>query len=216
MPKPRKLHDEYFKKAKEQGFVARSVFKLQEIQDKRRLIRPSDRVVDLGCAPGSWLQYLGEFLDPARGGLAVGVDLSPITTPLPDHVRSVVGDIYKVTAEELLLGAGCPREQIERGARFDVVLSDMAPSTSGHGDDFLSARLCDRVLDLCPTLLRLGGNLLMKILEGEPTPEVIKRTKGLFASAGTTKPRASRDVSREMFIWGEGYSGMERGILPRA
>lgn len=205
MPKPRTLHDEYFKRAKAEGYVARSVYKLEEIQEKRRLLRASDRVVDLGCAPGSWLQMLGKNLDPRRGGAAVGIDLTPVTVALPDHVRTVVGDIYRTDASVLLELAGFSGGERSAGARFDVVLSDMAPSTSGHGDDFLSARLCDRVLDLCPSLLRAGGNLVMKILEGEPTPDVIRRTKGLFEEAGTTKPRASRNVSREMFIWGRGY-----------
>ncbi len=209
MPKPRTLHDEYFKRAKAEGYVARSVYKLEEIQEKRRLLRATDRVVDLGCAPGSWLQLLGKNLDPRRGGAAVGIDLTPITTPLPEHVTALVGDIYKTDAAVLLKAAGFTDPEIARGARFDVVLSDMAPSTSGHGDDFLSARLCDRILDLCPTLLRPGGNLIMKILEGEPTPDVIRRAKGMFAEAGTTKPKASRDISKEMFIWGRGY-----GVTP--
>lgn len=205
MPKPRTLHDEYFKRAKADGYVARSVYKLEEIQEKYRVLRAKDRVVDLGCAPGSWLQLLGKNLDPRRGGAAVGIDLTPVTAPLPEHVRTIVGDIYKTDASVLLAEVGFSTGEVERGAKFDVVLSDMAPSTSGHGDDFLSARLCERVLDLCPALLRPGGNLLMKILEGEPTPDVIRRAKGMFEEAGTTKPRASRDVSREMFIWGKGY-----------
>lgn len=205
MPKPRTLHDEYFKRAKADGYVARSVYKLEEIQEKYRVLRAKDRVVDLGCAPGSWLQLLGKNLDPRRGGAAVGIDLTPVTAPLPEHVRTMIGDIYKTDATVLLAEVGFSAGEVERGAKFDVVLSDMAPSTSGHGDDFLSARLCDRVLDLCPALLRPGGNLLMKILEGEPTPDVIRRAKEMFEEAGTTKPRASRDVSREMFIWGKGY-----------
>ncbi|HEX2837214.1 MAG TPA: RlmE family RNA methyltransferase [Phycisphaerales bacterium] len=205
MPKPRTLHDEFFKRAKADGYVARSVYKLEEIQEKRRLLRATDRVVDLGCAPGSWLQLLAKNLDPERGGRAVGIDLTPINIPLPDHVQTLVGDIYKTEPAVLLRAAGFTDREIRKDARFDVILSDMAPNTSGHGDDFLSARLCDRVLDLCPTLLRPGGNLIMKILEGEPTPDVIKRAKSLFGEAGTTKPAASRDVSKEIFIWGKGY-----------
>lgn len=200
MPRPRQLHDRFFKQAKAEGYAARSAYKLIEIQQRRRIIRPKDRVLDLGCAPGSWLQVLDGILKPP--GRAVGIDLSPVTVPLSENIVTLVGDIYATQPGELLAGAG-----LEGGGRFDVVLSDMAPSTSGHGDDFLSARLCERVLDLCAHVLKPDGNLLLKILEGEPTPGVIARTKREFFNAGTTKPEASRDVSREIFIWGVGYRG---------
>lgn len=211
VPKPRVLHDEYFKLAKERGYVARSAFKLLEIQQTRRIIRPSDRVLDLGCAPGSWLQVLDEVLGPR--GVAAGIDLSPVTARLSPRIRTMQGDIYKTAPEVLLALGGITPEQAASGLKFDVVISDMAPNTSGHGDDFMSARLCDRTLDLLPGLLRSSGNVLMKVLEGIPTPEVIARTKSLFGTAGTTKPRASRDVSREIFIWGFGYRGAT-GLLP--
>jgi 23S rRNA (uridine2552-2'-O)-methyltransferase len=197
------LHDEFFKLAKEKGFVARSAFKLLEIQEKRRLIRGSDRVLDLGCAPGSWLQVLDQNLGP-KARIA-GIDLSPVTAPLSDRVRTMQGDIYTTPPEVLLALGGLTPEQIAAGAKFDVVISDMAPNTSGHGDAFLSSRLCERMLDMLPSLLKPGGKALMKILEGEPTPDTIARTKSVFVEAGTTKPKASRDVSREIFIWGWGY-----------
>lgn len=203
MPQPRKLHDEYFLKAKAEGYAARSAYKLLEIQEKRRLIHRGDYVVDLGCAPGSWLQVASELVNPrgtGGGGRVVGIDLQRVEISVPSNVIAIVGDAFKTDAAALLSHVADARRD-----RFDVVLSDMAPNTSGHGDDFLSARLCERVLDLCPALLRPGGNLLMKILEGEPTPDVIKRTKLMFREAGTTKPKASRDVSREIFIWGKGF-----------
>ncbi|CAG1009276.1 Ribosomal RNA large subunit methyltransferase E [Phycisphaerales bacterium] len=197
MPRPRQLHDRYFKQAKAEGYVARSAYKLLEINEKRRLIRRNDHVLDLGCAPGSWLQVLEEHLGPH--GRAVGVDLQEVRQRFGPTVRTVVGDAFTMSPGELL-GASPG----ERPRLFDVVLSDMAPNTSGHGDDFLSARLCERVLDLCPGVLRPGGNLVMKILEGEPTPDVVARAKRMFTEAGTTKPGASRDLSREIFIWGKG------------
>lgn len=193
MPQPRKLHDEFFKRAKAEGYAARSAYKLIEINEKRRLIRAGDRVVDLGCAPGSWLQVVEKLIGPS--GIAVGVDLQEVTVDFGDNIFTCVGDAFTTEPAELKGDSGKP---------FDVLLSDMAPSTSGHGDDFLSARLCDRVLDLAPHVLRAGGNLCMKILEGEPTPQVIARAKKMFVEAGTTKPKASRDVSRELFIVGLG------------
>jgi 23S rRNA (uridine2552-2'-O)-methyltransferase len=146
------------------------------------------------------LQVLDRHLSPKAR--IVGIDLTPVTAALSERVATIVGDIYATDPALLLEAAG-----LQAHRRFDAVLSDMAPNTSGHGDDFLSARLCERVLDLCPALLHPGGNLLMKILEGEPTPGVIARAKSMFEKAGTTKPDASRDLSREMFIWGVGLRG---------
>lgn len=210
MPQPRKLHDRYFKQAKAEGYVARSAFKLLEIQEKRGLIRHGHRVLDLGCAPGSWLQVTQEIV--GEDGQVVGLDLTEVRLPLAAHVLTLVQDVYKIDPAELFKQAGARG----REPRFDVILSDMAPNTSGHGDDHLSARLCERVLDLCGPLLRPGGNVLMKILEGEPTPPVIARTKRLFVEAGTTKPAASREISKEIFIWGMNYRGEPKGAAPPA
>jgi len=213
MPQPRKLHDEFFLRAKAEGYAARSAYKLLEIQEKRRVLKRGDLVLDLGCFPGSWLQVASELVNPSGmggGGRVVGIDLQRVEIDLPGNVATLVADAFKTDAKTLLAAI----EETKRD-RFDVILSDMAPNTSGHGDDFLSARLCDRVLDLCSALLRPGGNVLMKILEGEPTPEVIKRTKNMFREAGTTKPKASRDVSREIFIWGKGYEPARALVTPK-
>jgi 23S rRNA (uridine2552-2'-O)-methyltransferase len=194
MPQPRKLHDRFFKQAKAEGYVARSAYKLIEINEKKRIVRRGDRVLDLGCAPGSWLQVVeGVIGEP---GLALGIDLQETTARLGPRVRVMQGDAFKVDPAEITDMAG---------GRFTVVLSDMAPNTSGHGDDFLSVRLCRRVLELLPAVLAPGGHLLMKVLEGEEFPALLKETKALFKEAGATKPAASREVSREIFIVGMGY-----------
>lgn len=212
MPKGRQLHDHYFKKAKEEGYVARSAYKLQEINQRKRLFGPGDRVLDLGCAPGSWLQVAGEIVASGRGrpGRVVGIDLKPIEAPMPSAVATMVGDVYKTDAFVLRsLGAESPGSpDAPPPPYFDCVLSDMAPNTAGDASDhFLSVRLCDRVLDLLPGLLRPGGNLAMKVFEGEAYPDLLKRTVGLFREAKGFKPKASRDVSREMYIVGHGYKG---------
>jgi 23S rRNA (uridine2552-2'-O)-methyltransferase len=198
MPQPRKLHDRFFKQAKAEGYAARSAYKLIEINDKKRLIRRGSRVLDLGCAPGSWLQVVEKIIGPQ--GLALGIDLQPPTptTRYGPRIRVLQADAFKIDPKELTDFAG---------GRFDVVLSDMAPSTSGHGDDFLSVRLCRRVLELLPAVLAPGGKVLMKVLEGEEFPALLKETKALFKEAGATKPAASRDVSREIFIYGVGFAG---------
>lgn len=196
MPRPRELHDEFFKRAKAEGYAARSAYKLLEINNKKRLMRTGDKVLDLGCAPGSWLQVASRIVGPS--GLVVGIDLQETAIePLP-NVLTAVRDIFTTPPEVFL--------EVSQGTLFDCVLSDMAPNTSGHGDDYLSVRLCRRVLELLPSVLAVGGNLCMKVLEGAEFPELLKETKRTFVQAGATKPKASRDVSREIFITGHGYA----------
>jgi 23S rRNA (uridine2552-2'-O)-methyltransferase len=196
VPKPRVLHDEFFKKAKAEGYLARSAYKLLEIQEKRKLIRQGDAVIDLGCAPGSWLQVASELVGPH--GLVVGLDLQAVEHPIGPNVRTFVADAFAIEPAQAL-PAG--RE------RVDVLLSDMAPSTSGHGDDALSVRLCRRVLEVASRVLRPGGHLCMKVLEGGEFPELLRECRGLFDDVSATKPRASRDVSKEIFIVGKRYQG---------
>lgn len=194
MPQPRKLHDRYFKQAKAEGYVARSAYKLLEINTKFRVVRPGDRVLDLGCAPGSWMQVAAKTV--GNKGLVVGVDLQPVGPNVAPGALTVQGDIFKVQPATLLELSG---------SLFDVVLSDMAPSTTGHGDDFLSVRLCRRVIEILPPLLSPGGSLAMKVLEGEEFPELLREVRALFTRVKGFKPDSSRDVSREMFIVADGY-----------
>lgn len=196
MPQPRKLHDRFFKQAKAEGYAARSAYKLIEINDKKRLIRRGSRVLDLGSAPGSWLQVVEKII--GERGLALGIDLQLVETRYGPRIRVLQADAFKIDPKELTDFAG---------GVFDVVLSDMAPNTSGHGDDFLSVRLCRRVLEMLPGVLAPGGNVLMKVLEGEEFAALLKETKALFREAGATKPAASREVSRETFIYGIGFRG---------
>jgi len=200
MTQRRILHDEYFKKAKAEGYLARSAYKLKEIQERHRLLRPGMRVVDLGCAPGSWLQVASEIVGPK--GLVVGIDLQEVPEDLGQNVHTMVGDIFKTDATALLP---------DPDAKFDVVLSDMAPNTSGHGDDALSVRLCRRVLELLPSLLARRGGCAMKVLEGSGYSELLKDVQRLFVNAKGLKPRASREASREIFIVAEGYKGAGDG-----
>lgn len=189
MPAPRKLHDQFFKMAKAEGYLARSAYKLLEIHERKTLIRRGDRVLDLGCAPGSWLQVAEKLV--GNSGVVVGIDLQEVTHPFGPRVHTLQDDAFTIDPARLTeLGGGL----------FDVLLSDMAPNTTGHGDDLLSARLCRRVLELTPSVLRPGGHLIMKILEGADYPDVLKEAQAMFNEARGFKPKASRDVSREMFI----------------
>jgi 23S rRNA (uridine2552-2'-O)-methyltransferase len=195
-PRKRELHDSYFRKAKEEGYVARSAYKLLQIQERRHLIRPGNWVIDLGCAPGSWLQVCSRTVGPT--GRVLGIDLSPVSIEKLPNVKTLVGDVFAVTPRQL---------ESELGGVADVVISDMAPNTTGapQGDHFRSIALCRRVLEMLPILLRHRGNLVMKVFEGEAYPELLRETQELFDDARGYKPDATRDVSREMFIMAHGY-----------
>ncbi len=191
------LHDRYFKQAKAEGYAARSAYKLTEIDERHKILGRGIRVLDLGCSPGSWLQVASERV--GAKGFVVGIDLKPVTILEPANVRTFVGDMRTADA-----GAWC---RAAGGARFDAVISDMAPNTTGAGDDLVSAQLCREVLAVLPRAIKPGGRLVMKILEGSEYPSVLRETKRLFDDAKGFKPKASRDVSREMFIVAWRYKG---------
>lgn len=191
MPRPRRVQDTYFRRAKAEGYLARSAYKLIEIDEKFHILGGARRVIDLGCAPGSWLQVTAQRTDP--GAQIVGIDLKPVEMGMPNGVKTMLGDVTRLNLDALPIAPP-----------FDVVLSDMAPNTSGSGDDLVSASLCRDVLAIVPTLLRPGGSLAMKILEGGETPGVVQEARAIFASAKLFKPQSSRDVSRETFIVAQG------------
>jgi 23S rRNA (uridine2552-2'-O)-methyltransferase len=142
-------------------------------------------VLDLGCAPGSWLQVAEKIVGPS--GLVVGIDLQRVTHEFGENVHTIVGDFTETDAATMLG---------EDGALFDVVISDMAPKTTG---------LCEQILEVLPSLLRPGGRFVMKVFEGGDFPPLVKRTKSMFKDARPLKPVACREVSRETYIVGNGF-----------
>lgn len=168
MPR-RILHDAYFRKAKAEGYLARSAYKLLEIQQRRGVLQPGQAVLDLGCAPGSWLQVASRLVggDAGEQGLVVGLDLQPVQAPMPANVATMVGDLTTIPDQRLLEPLVALRGQ---GALYDAVISDMAPNTSGAGDHYRSVRLCEAILDRLPGILRPGGSLVYKVFEGEQYP----------------------------------------------
>src|SRR5512138_2967474 len=114
------VRDHYFQKAKKENYLARAIYKLEQIQNKHRILRPGHRVLDLGAAPGSWIQLAAGIVGPS--GVIVGVDLKPIEHSFPPHVKTFQGDIFDSEFLQAAIAGHVP---------FDVVLSDMAPSTSG-------------------------------------------------------------------------------------
>lgn len=192
----RVTQDQYFKKAKEDGYLARSAYKLKQLNDRFDLVPLGGRVLDLGCAPGSWMQVEAELVGP-RGTL-VGVDLKPVELKLKCEFHTIAGDINKLDPVHLKELAG---------GQFDTVLSDIAPNTTGHGDDLRSAHLCRAVLNIAEHTLRPGGRLGMKIFDGAEFQDVLKETRVLFQQAKSYKPDATRDVSRETYIVARNFRG---------
>ncbi|MBL0927701.1 MAG: RlmE family RNA methyltransferase [Phycisphaerales bacterium] len=210
MPR-RVLHDRFFKQAKAEGYLARSAYKLKEIQESKRILRSGDRVLDLGCAPGAWLQVAAEIVGPT--GRVVGIDLQTVAHQFPPQppVTTIVGDLYKTPAATLLepiniLPPGpAPEPGVLPRRLFDCVVSDMAPSTNGINDHEMSIRLCDHVVSMLPALLRPGGSFAIKVFEGGEYPRFLKDIARLFASSKGFKPKSSREVSREMYVVATGY-----------
>lgn len=191
----REIQDHWFKEAKRQGYRSRAAFKLMEIDDKRRILTKGRRVLDLGCAPGSWTQVAAKRTAP--GGVVVGIDLQIVTGGFRGSpVHLLQGDAAELDDETLVeLG-------LDPSAPFDVLLSDMAPSTTGSRDTdhYGSIRLCNLVLDLAMSRLAPGGDLIMKMFEGPGSKDLLERARGLFKTVRPAKPKASRSVSREMFV----------------
>jgi 23S rRNA (uridine2552-2'-O)-methyltransferase len=194
----RVLHDEFFRKAQAQGYLARSAYKLKQIQQAKQIIRPGDRVLDLGCAPGAWLQVAAELVGPQ--GRVGGIDLQRLRGAFAGNVRHAVGDAFEIDPAELL--------ELVGGEKYDVLLSDMAPKTSGVNDHERSIALCQRVLELAGDVLKPTGNLAMKVFEGGMYPDLLETTGMMFTRVKGYKPKASRGVSREMYV-------VAHGMLPR-
>lgn len=191
----RRRHDAFFRKARDAGYAARSVYKLEDIDRRLRLFRPGDRVLDLGCRPGSWLQYARAAVGPR--GAVVGVDRDPLPQPVAG-ARFVLGDIYQLPDEAL------------RGdlAAFDVVLSDMAPDTTGvrATDQARSAALVEEALGRAERLLAPGGRFVAKIFQGPDVEALRKRMAARFAEVKLVKPEASRAESTELYLVGKGFA----------
>jgi 23S rRNA (uridine2552-2'-O)-methyltransferase len=224
----REIHDHYFRQAKREGYLSRAAYKLIEIDDRKKVLKPGDRVLDCGAAPGSWLQVASQRIGPH--GLVVGIDLKPITHQFPHtNVRTLQADLRSIDVSALLPhagpdeaaasaaaeeGPGRPRNgprPRNRACLFTVILSDMAPSTTGDHtiDHHQSVRLCQTLLDRCRDLLADEGNLVMKVFEGEAYPDLLARCQRLFESVKGFRPKASRGESREMYIIAHAYRGRD-------
>lgn len=192
-------HDHYYRKAKNEGFAARSIYKLDEIDHEFKVLKKGDVVVDLGCAPGSWLQYVESRVLPT--GRAFGIDLLPVKVAFSAHVRTLVGDAFEVKLEDLVDtdAAGAP-------VVVDVVLSDMAPNTTGIRavDQARSMALCERALEVAQRLLRPGGRFVVKVLEGGDMKSFVTACQATFTTVKIKRPKSTRPGSTETFVIGIG------------
>lgn len=185
------VQDHYFHKAKKEHYLARAVYKLKEIQGRYKILRSGNRVLDLGAAPGSWMQYTWEVVGPA--GWVVGVDLKEIDHPFPERVVTLKGDITDPEFAQSLAKEYGP---------FDVVLSDMAPSTSGIrvADSARSALLFESALEMARCTLRPGGHFVAKLFQGPEFHSLLQAVKKDFEWVKVTKTDASRKQSREIYV----------------
>lgn len=192
--KRNKWEDHYSRRAKKEQYPARSVYKLQEIQRRERLLKKGHKVLDLGCSPGSWLMYAAETV--GKTGLVVGIDLKPVSIDLPANAKVYVYD---------LLAPGEDFFRIEGGG-FNAVLSDMAPATTGNKrvDAIRSFQLCDAALAVADRMLRPGGAFVCKIFQGEDFKAFSDAVKSRFAKHRIFKPESSRKGSKEIFVIGTG------------
>jgi 23S rRNA (uridine2552-2'-O)-methyltransferase len=192
----RKVQDFYFKKAKKDNYPARSVYKLEEAQKKYRFLKSGDSVLDLGCQPGSWSIYAARIVGPE--GLVVGVDLQEGKRLSIAKAAEIVWLCHDIMNDDIIGVI----EKISKN--FRVILSDIAPRTTGNKwvDQQQSLNLARRVLDLAGKLLGNGGNLYVKVFEGEDFKEFVESVRKSFKTVKIVKPKSSRTESREVFVLG--------------
>ena len=185
------VQDHYFRKAKKEHYLARAIYKLEEIQKKYKILRAGDRVLDLGAAPGSWIQLASGIV--GHSGLVVGIDLKPIEHAFPNYVMTLQGDIFDVEFVESALRSHVP---------FDVMLSDMAPATSGIkvADSARSALLFERAFEIARGALKPGGTFLAKVFHGSEFHQLLAEVKKDFGQTRAIRPEATRKQSREIYI----------------
>lgn len=193
-PKANKWEDHYSRLAKKENYPARSVYKLQEIQSRYKLIKKGGRVLDLGCYPGSWTVYASSLV--GEKGIVVGIDLKKLETNIPSNVIAYQADILDMD-DKILLSAG---------KDFDVVISDMAPATTGskNVDAARSYDLCIAALDIANNVLLHNGSFLCKIFQGEDFNNFLEMVKAAFNTYKIFKPQSSRKSSKEIYIIGLG------------
>jgi 23S rRNA (uridine2552-2'-O)-methyltransferase len=188
--------DTVHRRAAREGYRSRAAYKLLEIQEKYRVVRRGDAVIDLGASPGSWLQVLASL----TGGTILGVDLQPVP-PLPG-VRTLTGDFTDPAVQEQIL-AILPEAP--------VLVSDAAPHLSGNRslDQARAVGIGEDALALACRVLKPGGNFVVKSFQGEDFDGFLAQVRGRFRSVHVYRPRVTRKGSRECYIVGRNFAGRE-------
>ena len=192
------FRDEFVKRARKEGYRGRAVYKLQEIDQRDRLLRPGMTVVDLGAAPGAWSQYVRERL--GNSGRVIALDI--LTMEAIAQVEVMEGDFTADSTVPALL-------KLLDGGAVDLVISDMAPNISGVAiaDQARVMYLAELALDFSVQVLKPGGAFLVKIFQGSGFNELYKVIQGNFTRVTTRKPKASRARSAEIYILATGFRG---------
>ena len=185
----------YTEQAHKEGYPARSVYKLREIDQKYKLVKKEDTVLDLGCAPGSWLMYLSAKV--GEKGRVIGVDTGELKISPFKNILFIRKNVMEVEINELR----------KAGGKFQVIVSDMAPSTSGMplADAGRSLELSERAFAIASELLEPNGNFLCKIFEGRESNELFKVISQFFRFSKIFRPKAVSRGSREFYIIGKGF-----------
>lgn len=190
--------DPFVKKAQQQGYRSRAAFKLLEIQNKDRLIKPDETVIDLGAAPGGWAQVASQYV--GNKGKVYALDILPMDSLA--GVEIIQGDFTEqIILDQLLNAIG--------SAKAGLVLSDMAPNISGIKavDQPKAMYLVELAVDLAQNVLSNNGDLLIKVFHGEGFEEILQQLRGIFNKVIIRKPQASRSRSKEVYILARGYKG---------
>ncbi len=193
----RQKKDYFARQARDRGQVSRAHYKLEQIDQRFKLVRPHSRILELGAAPGGWTRYLEERL---RGGLLIVVDPLPITA---GHATRVIEGKFGEPEVDAAV------DDIVGQSQLDLVLSDMAPNMSGVKaiDQARAMDLADMALSACQRWLRPGGSLALKAFQGEGLDAWVAARRKEFAKVAMTKPKASRPESREVFVVAQNYKG---------
>jgi 23S rRNA (uridine2552-2'-O)-methyltransferase len=194
------INDPYVKLAQKEGYRARAAYKLKEIDESEKLIKPGQIIVDLGSTPGSWSQYVRNKLAGKDGGrihgTIIGLDMLPME-PISD-VHFILGDFREVGILEQL-------EEVLNGRKVDLVLSDMAPNLSGisTADAARVENIIDLALEFAQLHMKPSGSLLVKCFNGLGYTQIVEKFKKEFVNVSSKKPKASRDKSSEIFLLGK-------------
>jgi 23S rRNA (uridine2552-2'-O)-methyltransferase len=190
----KKYQDHYFKKAKQDSYPARSVYKLQEIQKRFSLLRAGQNVLDLGATPGSWAIFTAKKIGPQGTLLAVDMNMTDIS--FPSQVTFIQGDVLNPDA--------VLQTEIEQRTPFDLVLSDMAPKTTGIKlrDQAQSVELALAAMNMAERVLTSRGSAAIKVFQGPDVPDFLNNMRKIFSKVKTFKPKSSRPESTEVFVLG--------------